>query len=379
MKIVFVSNSLNLHQLYLCEAIKKQCPDFYFVSTKNVQNIDIFKGVIEREYVIKYYNDNGKNIAESKILDADAVIFGDCPNSLISIRNDEKKLSFIYSERFFKKGAWRRCLFTTQKKIKDRIKYNNNENIYVLCASAYLPYDLSFFNFPNKKMLKWGYFPEFRRYDNFQNMIESKKKNSILWAGRLIEWKHPEIPVLSANRLKKEGFVFNIDIVGCGRLEESIKRMIKRYKVDDCVHLCGAMTSEKLREKMESSQIFMFTSDRGEGWGAVLNEAMNSGCAVVSSHSSGSSPFLIENNVNGIIYRCGNKLQLFNIMKDLIINEDKKRYLGENAYKTISEQWNAENAANRLCNIINNIMADKFETYDNGVCSKAEVIKDDWF
>ena len=34
---------------------------------------------------------------------------------------------------------------------------------------------------------------------------------------------------------------------------------------------------------MEKADIFLFTSDRREGWGAVANEAMNSACALVVS------------------------------------------------------------------------------------------------
>ena len=42
-----------------------------------------------------------------------------------------------------------------------------------------------------------------------------------------------------------------------------------------------------------------------EGWGAVLNEAMNSGCACIASHAIGSAGFLIEHGENGFVYRDG--------------------------------------------------------------------------
>ena len=37
--------------------------------------------------------------------------------------------------------------------------------------------------------------------------------------------------------------------------------------------MLGSMTPEQVREHMEESILFLFTSDFGEGWGAVLNEA----------------------------------------------------------------------------------------------------------
>ena len=36
-----------------------------------------------------------------------------------------------------------------------------------------------------------------------------------------------------------------------------------------------------------------------EGWGAVVNEAMNSGCAVVADHMIGAAPWLIRQGENG--------------------------------------------------------------------------------
>ena len=44
-------------------------------------------------------------------------------------------------------------------------------------------------------------------------------------------------------------------------------------------------------------------SGRKEGWGAVVNEAMSSGCAVVADAEAGSVPYLIENSKDGFIYR----------------------------------------------------------------------------
>lgn len=61
--------------------------------------------------------------------------------------------------------------------------------------------------------------------------------------------------------------------------------------LNDYVTFTGPVQSDKVRGFMERAGIFLFTSDRQEGWGAVLNESMNSGCAVVASHAIGSVPF----------------------------------------------------------------------------------------
>ena len=112
--------------------------------------------------------------------------------------------------------------------------------------------------------------------------------------------------------------------------------------------MLGAMKPEQVRAYMEKSEIFLFSSDRNEGWGAVLNESMNSGCAVVASHAIGSVPFLLDNGKNGYIYKNGDMDDMYQKVKSLMDNPGKRREISKNAYTTIANEWNAENAASKL-------------------------------
>lgn len=378
MKIVFVSNFLNHHQIALCEALRKRCEDFYFIATQEIKNIGFQKST-DAEYVVKYYSNEERIRVETLIIDADAVIFGACPNELIERRMKENKLSFLFSERFLKKGVWRRFIPRTRRAIHDRIAKYYDKRMYGLCASAYLSYDLSFFGFPQDKCLKWGYFPAIKTYEDINEVLRQKKKASILWVGRLIEWKHPEMAVLLAKYLKKMGYVFCLNIIGSGPLEAKLLKRIKKEKLEDCVHMLGAMSPEEVRNHMEQSELFLFTSDRYEGWGAVLNEAMNSGCSVVANHIIGSVSFLIEDAKNGLIYKNGNLSSLCKKVKWLLDNPGECSELGKKAYQTITNQWNAENAADRLCRLIEDVYNGDIELYQKGVCSRADVIKENWY
>ena len=53
MKIVFVSNFLNHHQLSFCSAIKERCEGFSFIATENVTNIG-YQRATEEDYVLHY-------------------------------------------------------------------------------------------------------------------------------------------------------------------------------------------------------------------------------------------------------------------------------------------------------------------------------------
>lgn len=381
MNLIFVTNMLNHHQYALCKAFGEQFDDFKLVTTEKTQGIG-YQTAQDAEFVLHYENSENKENIEKLILDADAVIFGACPNGLIEMRMKENKLSFLYSERFFKKGIWRRFIPKTRKAVYERIsRYKNNE-MYVLCASAYLPYDLKLLGFPMEKCFKWGYFPATNKYD-VEALINNKSGGKIkfLWVGRMLDWKHPDDALKLAEKLKKSDIDFELNIVGDGVLAESLKSTVKNNGLSDCVHLLGSKTTEEVRRYMEEASIFLFTSDRNEGWGAVLNEAMNSGCAVVASHAIGSVPFLINNYENGLIYRSGDIEDLYEKVKYLIDNKEKTAELGKNAYITLACLWNAETAAQRFIELSNVILNGNKQPdlFKCGPCSKAEILKDWWF
>ena len=379
MNLIFVTNMLNHHQYALCEAFGEQFDDFKLVTTEKTQGIG-YQTAKDAEFVLHYENSENRGHIKELILNADIVIFGACPNELIEIRMKENKLSFLYSERFFKKGVWRRFIPKTRKAVYERItRYKNNE-MYVLCASAYLPYDLKLIGFLMEKCFKWGYFPATNKYD-VEALLNKKSggKIKLLWVGRMLDLKHPEDAVKIAEKLKKSGIDFELNLVGDGVLREGLEAMVNGKGLSDCVNLLGSKTTEEVRRYMEEASIFLFTSDRYEGWGAVLNEAMNSGCAVVASHAIGSVPFLVDDGKNGFIYRNGDIEDLYKKVKYLIDNKEKTAELGKNAYYAITDLWNAETAAERfkqLVQVINAGGAD--DLFNDGPCSKAKVLKDNW-
>lgn len=378
MNIIFVSNFLNHHQLKFCENIIDKGHNFYFVATEDIKNVG-YQTTTERDYVIHWFKAEEKQQAEKLIVDADVVIFGACPNNLIKIRMDVNKLSFFYAERFFKKGLWRRFIPQTRKGVKNRIIQYKDKNIHILCASAYLPLDMKLLGFPENKFYKWGYFPEFKKYDNIDEIISGKEKNSILWVARLIKLKHPETIITVAKKLKNQGYQFQLNVVGDGPLKAELEEEITKNNLDKEVHMIGSVSQDVVREYMKKSEIFFFTSNRKEGWGAVLNESMNGACAVVSNSIIGSTPFLINNDVNGLIYRNDSVDDLYEKIKYLLDNPEKRKQIQKNAYISIDEEWNVKTATTRLMNIINDIAENgESSRYESGPCSKAEVLKEKW-
>lgn len=380
MKVTFVANFMNHHQLPFCNEMQKLTDgEFTFVAFEPLAHECKQLGYEDMNalpFVIRAYeNEKEYNRALEKILNDDMVIFGTCPDEVVAKREKTGKPFVIYSERFFKKGTYRRFIPITYKKIYNRLLRYEKSNASVICSSAYLPYDIKLLG-KKFKTYKWGYFPEAKRYDDVEQLIQLKHPASILWVARFIQLKHPEAIISTAKRLKEDGYNFKLTMIGRGKLEDKMHNLVSRYGLEDNVIFTGSMSPDEVRKHMEKSSVFAFTSDQNEGWGAVINEAMNSGCAVVASHAVGSVPFLVRHGENGLVYRSGDNKDLYQKIKYCFDHPEECHRMGREAYKTMTAMWCPENATERLYRIFEAKVNNAPEpVYNDGPVSIAEVIK----
>jgi glycosyltransferase involved in cell wall biosynthesis len=372
-QFVFVSNYINHHQIPFCNAMYSQLKGaFVFVQTEPMEEERVRMGWqadVELPYV-RYAYEEPEN-CQRLIAKSPMVLFGGVDDErYIQDRLHSGKPVIRYSERLYKEGQWKavspRGLV---KKYHDHTAYRDKP-VYLLCAGAYVPSDFHLVGAYPHKMLKWGYFPETRHYD-VDKLMQGKKPASILWAARFLDWKHPETALACAKYLKDKGYSFHLDIVGDGEQRPMVERLLAQYGLSDCVTLLGYRRPEEVRSLMEQTDIYLTTSDRKEGWGAVINEAMNSGCAVVASHRMGAAPYLIRQGENGYIYEDGNRKMLFGMVEELLQDRALCQRLGREAIAAIEEEWNGEHAAESLLAFCRGKVLQP-----SGPCSPAEVISE---
>ena len=263
------------------------------------------------------------------------------------------------------------------KYIKERVQC---DKYFLLCASAYAASDYNSLGLFKKKAFSWGYFTEVKEYSKIDKLMEEKEDNSILWVARFLHLKHPEAVIEIAKRLKEANYLFNIKMIGNGKEYNNIKRLISENNLNDKIVLLGVMSPQNVRKAMEKSKIFLFTSDKNEGWGAVTNEAMNSACAVIASHEIGSVPAIIKNGENGLIYEDGNIDDLYSKICLLLDNKNLANKLGKEAYKTMVELWNPKIAAKRIVALSSKILNnEQYLKYESGPCSIDKALDDNWY
>ena len=137
----------------------------------------------------------------------------------------------------------------------------------------------------------------------------------------------------------------------------------------------GFLSPEEVREQMEEADIFLFTSDYREGWGAVVNESMNSGCALIAGHGIGAVPYLLKDGENGYVYRTGDEKEFIREGVRLVKDRENIEKFGRASYKRIAEEWNDKVAAERLYALCEGIVSGNIVSPPSGPCSVAPVMK----
>ena len=378
MQIVFVSNYFNHHQRPLSDALFQHTEgNFTFVETIPMREDRKKLGYgwdSMPSYVKTAYGDETvRQACLDLILAADVVIAGSAPDAYLKARIKAGKLIFRYSERPLKQGP--EPLKYLPRLIRWNLHNPAGKPIYLLAASAYAPADYAKYGLFRNKAYRFGYFPEVKQYE----YLPEKEPGSILWAGRFLDWKHPDDALLAAAKLRDAGLSFQMRFIGTGPMEQQLHQMTKDLNLQDCVTFLGSMKPEQVREHMERASIFLFTSDQQEGWGAVLNEAMNSGCAVVAGHAAGSVPFLVHNGENGYVYCSCDVDGLTKRICDLLQHPQIRQEISHKAYMTIARNWNANVAAERLVALSKGLLKGNLQANSFGVCSAVETIGDDWF
>jgi len=386
--ITFFSNYYNHHQKALCDAFYAMLGDgFTFVETMPIEGFRAQMGWGEDNpsYVLRTY-ESTENDEKAKDLglNSDLVIMGTAPEVYIEPRLSENKLTFRYSERPLKEGFIKFFIPRLTRKYLHLHVRNRKKNIHILGASAFTSLDYhKMFRSYEGKCYKFGYFPIHCEYDT-KELMEKKAelaagRPSILWMGRMLKLKRPDLVVKACANLRDMGYDFTLALVGEGEEEEHLKSLVKELKLTDRVTISGFLKPQEARDRMAQAQIYVMTSNKLEGWGSVIYEGLNAGCAVVASHACGATPWLVKHEQCGLVYKSGSVQSLTNQLEKLLKNPELVTEYGTKAYEQMHAMWNPAVAAERVIGLAEALSEGKEVPYEDGPCSRAPFLKNNWF
>ena len=391
MKLVFYSIVLNHHQAILADTFHSMLGQNYtFVETASVNDN---KGATEdygsRPYLLRAWeSEEARKRAMELARTADVCVFSGV--QALPFQRERLKLgllSFDMSERWLKRGLVN--LFSPAI-FKMFLAYYlggwKHKPLYKLCCSAFAAGDHRKLGMYSGRCFKWGYFTRVEKID-----VEASRDVStsnadatpLMWCARYLKLKHPELPLLLAARLKADGYRFTLDMYGSGEYEPAARHMAESLGVTDVVCFVGNKPNDALLADMRRHSIFLFTSDRNEGWGAVANESMACGCVLVAADAIGSTPYLIKDGITGLSFRSsrtscsfGNPDKkaidsLYEKVKWLLDNPSEMVNIRSRSIKQMQELYNPRTAAERLLSLIDCLQKGSETGFTDGPCSIA--------
>lgn len=156
----------------------------------------------------------------------------------------------------------------------------------------------------------------FRRSKGFTN-----EDIVILWVGRLVPEKRPDIWLNTVKKLQDEGYPVKAMVVGSG----SFEKYLSRLKFITC---CGWLSGANLGEAYASADILVFPSDV-ETFGNVSLEALSSGCPAIVEKKCGEH--LVQDNINGYTCLSNSFEEFYEATKKLVVDKDLREQFSKSA------------------------------------------------
>lgn len=391
MKLVFYSVILNNHQANVADELWELTGHQYcFVELENLSG-ESRKGDTRNyedcPYLLRAWESKeAYNKAMELARTAECCVFSGV--LALPFQRERMKLglfSFDMSERWLKKGfinLFSLAIFRMMFAYYWGSWYK--KPLYKLCCSAFAARDQQIVGTYRNRCYKWGYFTKVNKID-VEVFTDFSTSNiaQLMWCSRYLMWKHPELPILMAERLKKKGYRFLLDMYGDGEYKPKAMQLAQELGVTDVIRFCGNKPNDELMIDMRQHSIFLFTSDKNEGWGAVANECMSNGCVLVASEAIGSVPYLLKERETGLTFTAPKTTSSFDKydkaaldslcdkVEWLLNNPEKRKEMQKEAFKQMQQLWEPYVASKRLLVLIDCLKSNSQIPFSDGPCSKA--------
>jgi glycosyltransferase involved in cell wall biosynthesis len=175
---------------------------------------------------------------------------------------------------------------------------------------------------------------------NFPEIEKEKNVFDIIFIGYCEPFKELHVLIKAIGRLKD--LPFCLHIIGDNDSEHEYMNMIKGLiadlGIDKKVVFHGNLERNEISVWFNNADLFV-TPSRGEGYGRALAEAMYFRLPVIGA-DKGASKELIDNGVNGFLFKSGDEQSLSSFILKLYEDEGLRNQLGEKGKELIDKKAN---------------------------------------
>lgn len=170
--------------------------------------------------------------------------------------------------------------------------------------------------------------------------------------GRLTEQKDHKTFIKAASELLKEELDVEFIVAGEGHLKNELISLTKKLGIDNRFHFIGFQ--KEIPSILKLMDIFVLSS-LDEGLPIALLEAMAARRPIVST-AVGEVPHVIEDGVNGKLFKKSDFVQFKNNLICLKRNSDLRKKLSINAFCLVREKYSNEKMAEEYIKTYNTVL-----------------------
>ncbi len=229
-----------------------------------------------------------------------------------------KQLTWVYTQHFYK-----RCdvITTPTKVLADELHENGFKNVNVLTNAI-----------------------DYEQFSRGKTKTIGKKIN-LCYFGRVSFEKRIDIALEALFLLRKKYSNVEMNIIGSGPAEESLKRQARELGIEKYVHFLGPKRGKELAHVVKQNHILVAPSPM-ETQGLYVLEAMAAGLCVVGANAR-AIPVALGKNERGLLFEtnnvedCAEKIEKLMknpaLQKKLTLNA--KKWVKSYSKKAIAKEW----------------------------------------
>ena len=216
------------------------------------------------------------------------------------------------------------------------------------------------------KLGVWGRGIDLERFSPHHRSIEFRQRMGfsdhdvvVMWCGRLVPEKRPDIFCKVVRRLHERKIPFKALVVGQGPVEEEVKNLPNTV-------FAGWMTGDELAIAYASCDVFLFPS-AVETFGNVTLEAAASGLPLVVE--AGCSGHLVNHGLNGFACQDNDVDAYFDATLCLVVDDTRRNAMSEEGRK-FSLQFEKREVCRKMLDNYSTVTDDFFYLYGGHHCNR---------
>ncbi len=202
--------------------------------------------------------------------------------------------------------------------------------------------------------------PNAIREEYFKIKEKKKTTNKLLYIGIIDNNKNLSLLLETLDALKKENYIYKLDVIGGfsnDTYRKKIQNFINERGIENQISFHGWLSQYNTRELLSEIDILVVCS-KHESLPMVIAEAMAAGKPIIAS-SVGGIPEMIEENVNGYLYKLTEQNRLVELLKRLFDNSNDINKMGQMGKGLAMLKYDCKKVANKTFDFYNKVIENK--------------------